>query len=109
MVKTTDMRNSHDIAPLWWFNCSTYRTLLIERQVGSHLMIVGTVRFKLPPQMPFTYDDNVIEALSPYGPDNSLDIRILPRGARGRKYFVDAETFYTIAESVTIDAVPVAQ
>jgi hypothetical protein len=72
-------------------------------------MIIDTVGFQLPPQMPFIYDDNVIQTLSPYGPDNSLDIRILPRRARGRKHFVDAETFYSIAESFTIDAIAITQ
>jgi hypothetical protein len=52
--------------------------------VRSHLIIIDTVGFQLPPQMPFIYDDNVIQTLSAYGPDNSLDIRILPRRARGR-------------------------
>jgi hypothetical protein len=59
--------------------------------------------------MPFIYDDNVIQTLSPYGPDNSLNIRILPRRARGRKHFVDAETFHSIAKSTAIDAVSVTQ
>ena len=71
----------------------------------SRLMIIDTVGFQLPPLMPFIYDDNVIQTLSPYGPDNSLDIRILPRRARGRKHFVDAETFHSIAKSTAIDAV----
>jgi hypothetical protein len=72
-------------------------------------MIVGTVGFQLPLQMPFIYNDNVIQALSPYGPDNSLDIRVLPRRARGCKHFFDAETFHSMSESITIDAVPVTQ
>jgi hypothetical protein len=72
-------------------------------------MIVGTVGFQLPPQMPFIDDDNVIQALSPYGADNSLDIRILPWRARGRKHFFNAEAFHSISESITIDAIPVTQ
>ena len=36
------------------------------------------------------------------GPDNSLNIRILPRRARGRRHFVDAETFHSIAKSTAI-------
>ena len=75
----------------------------------SRLMIVDTVGFQLPTQLPLIFDDNVIQTLSPYGPDNSLDIRILPRRARGRKHFVDAETFHSIAKSTAIDAVSVTQ
>ena len=72
-------------------------------------MIVGTVGFQLPPEMSLIENDNVIQALSPYRPNNSLDIRILPRRARGRKHFVDAENFYSIAESFTIDAIAITQ
>ena len=71
-------------------------------------MIVGTVGFQLPPQMPFIEDDNVIQALSPDAANYSLYIRVLPGRARGRKYFFDAETFHSISESNTVDAVPVA-
>jgi hypothetical protein len=52
--------------------------------VRSRLMIIDTAGF----QMPFIYDDNVIQTLSPYGPDNSLDIWILPRRARGSRLAV---------------------
>ena len=71
-------------------------------------MIVGTVGFQLPPQMSFIENDNVIQALSPYGSDNPLDIRILPGRARGRKHFFDAETFHSLAKPISVDAVPVA-
>ena len=53
-------------------------------------------------------NDDVIQALSPYAANGSLDLRILPGRARGRKHFFDAETFHSIVESSTVDAVPVA-
>ena len=71
-------------------------------------MIVGNVGFQLPPQMPFIHNDNVIQALSPDTANYSLNIRILPRRARGRKYFINTKVFHSTAESSTVDAVPVA-
>jgi hypothetical protein len=73
--------------------------------MGSRLMIlvVGNVRFWLPPQMPFTKDGGV-KAFTPNGTDNSLDVRQLPWGAWGRKHLFDTETFHSIAESLTLDA-----
>ena len=44
-------------------------------------MIIDTVGFQLPLQMPFIYDDNVIQTLSAYGPDNSL----CPQSEKSRK------------------------
>jgi hypothetical protein len=41
-------------------------------------MIIGTIGIELPPQVPFIYDDDVVQALPPYGADNSLDIWIKP-------------------------------
>ena len=71
-------------------------------------MIIGGIRFQLPPEMPFIYDDNVIEALSPDAANDSLDIRILPGRTRGRKHFFDTEAFHSAAEPTTVDTVPVA-
>jgi hypothetical protein len=71
-------------------------------------MIVGTLGFHLPPQMSFIENDDVIQAFSPYGPNNSLDVRVLPRRAASRKHFFDTETFHAAAESRPADAVPVA-
>ena len=71
-------------------------------------MIVGNVGFQLPPQMSFIEYDDVIQALSPDATNYSLDIRVLPWRARGRKHFFDTETFHSSAESSTVDAVSVA-
>ena len=49
----------------------------------SRLMIIGTVGYQLASQMPFIDDDKVIQTLSAYGPDNSLDIRIFAKVSAG--------------------------
>ena len=58
--------------------------------------------------MSFIEYDDVIQALSPDATNYSLDIWILPRGTRRRKYFVDTEAFHSTVESRTVDSVPVA-
>ena len=72
-------------------------------------MIVCTIGFHLPSQMPFIENNNVIQTLSPDRSDNAFHIRILPRRARSRKYFFDAETFHSMSESITVDAITVAK
>ena len=59
--------------------------------------------------MSFVEDDDMVQTISAGGSDNAFTERILPRRARGRKHFVDAETFYSIAESFTIDAIAITQ
>jgi hypothetical protein len=65
MMKATDMRNGEDISLIWQLNRSWYRTLLIERQVRSRLMIIAGIGFQHLSQMPFIENDDVIQALSP--------------------------------------------
>ena len=72
-------------------------------------MIVGTIGFQLPPQMPFIYDDNVVQALSPYGSNNSLDIRILPRRAGRRDNFLNIQALDPSSNLLTVNGIPITQ
>ena len=65
MMETTKMRDTHDLSLLWRLDRSRHRTLLIERQVRSRLVIIPGVGFQHPSQMPFIENDDVIQALSP--------------------------------------------
>ena len=65
MMEATDMRKGHDCSLIWLLNRSWYRTLLIERQVRSRLMIIPGVGLQYFSQMPFIENDDVIQALSP--------------------------------------------
>ena len=65
MMEAADMGNGHDISLIWWLNRSRYRTLLIERQVRSRLMIVAGVGLQDFSQMPLIENDDMIQALSP--------------------------------------------
>ena len=59
--------------------------------------------------MPFIQDDNVIQALSPYGANNSLDIRILPRIARGRNDLLDTYAPDPSSNLLTVNGIPIPQ
>jgi hypothetical protein len=65
MMEATDMRKGHDCSLIWLLNRSWYRTLLIERQVRSRLMIITGEALQQLSQMPFIENDDVIQALSP--------------------------------------------
>ena len=51
-----------------------------QRKMGPCPVIIGKVRLQNLQEMALTENDDVIEALSPYGSDKPLDIWILPRG-----------------------------
>ena len=59
--------------------------------------------------MPLIINDKMIQALSPYGADNSFDIGILPGRTRSRKRFFNAQAFYPIPESITLDTISVTK
>ena len=75
----------------------------------SRLMIIGGVGFHLPAQMPFTENDNMIQALSPYRANQSFHIGRLPWRTRGSAHFFNAETLQSSLEYIAIDAVPITQ
>ena len=51
----------------------------------SRLVIVGNVFVEGSTQVTSVEDDQVVEAFSAYGPDDSLNVTILPRAAIGRE------------------------
>ena len=54
-------------------------------------------------------DDDVIETLATNGPDQALDVGILPRTRWCRDDFMDAHAGDSISEAVPIDGVPIPE
>ena len=51
----------------------------------------------------------MIQALSPYGPNNSLDIRVLPRRARGRNDLLDTYATDPSSNLLSVNGIPITQ
>ena len=74
----------------------------------SRVVIVIEVSGEDPLQVRFAQQDDVIQAFAADGTDQSLDVRILPRRARGGDHFLDAQVVDPLAEADAVDAVAVA-
>ena len=79
MVQATDMGQRYNISHLGGFYSTSFRRILIRRYVRSARMIITEVLAKDSTQVPLFENNNMIQTVSTYGPDNSFDERVLPR------------------------------
>src|SRR5262245_20509688 len=70
-------------------------------------MKIAKVTFKNPAQMIVVEDDQMIQTLATYASDHPLDVRILPRTARGRPYFPNAHSLNSVLEVLPINSITI--
>ena len=80
MVEPAHFWQFYDLAHARRLDGSRLGRVFAQRKMGPCPVIVGKVRLQNLQEMALTENDDVIEALSPYGSDKPLDIWILPRG-----------------------------
>ena len=85
------------------------RRVLVEREVGSEILIVIDVRSQLAFQRSFVEDDHVVQALSPDGTDQALRERILPGALRRGLDLFDAHCLHAVPTDLAIDSIPIVQ
>ena len=55
------------------------RRILVEAEVRASAMVVPKVRRERASQVPLVEDDHVVETFATNGPNEALNVRILPR------------------------------
>jgi hypothetical protein len=86
---------------------SWHRSILLQPEVRSRLVVVGQVLLENTTQMSLSQHDHMVEAFPPDRPDDSLAVSVLPRGSRCCDDLFDAKGGYRICDPVAIDAVSV--
>ena len=79
MTQAADLWESDDLARIRRMNRTWFRAILLKRQVSSGSMVMVEIRCQDPPQVPFTRDDDVIEAFTPDRSDDAFRVGVLPR------------------------------
>ena len=79
-----------------------------QAQMRPVHMIVRQVIREDSAQVGLAEHYHVVEALSAYGPNQSLGVRILPGGSWRDHHFLDAHPFHPQLEEVAVDRVAVA-
>jgi hypothetical protein len=72
-------------------------------------MIITEVLAKDSTQVPLIENNNMIQTVSAYGPDNSFNERILPGRARGRNDLLDTQTLEPSSNLLTVNGIPITQ
>src|SRR5262245_42901493 len=87
VVQAADFRKLHDPARLGARDGSKVGCVLVEREMGARLMVIGEVPGQDSTQVSFAEDKNVVEALPADRTDQPLGEGILPGAVWGREDF----------------------
>ncbi len=79
MVQSAYLREFDHSALFRSLHWSRNRAVLRQRPMGTRVVIVFEVVLENVLEVAFADDDDVIEAFAADGPDESFDVRILPR------------------------------
>lgn len=110
MVQPAKHRRSHDGAEVGQLRLSAKRRAALQSLVWAMTVVVGEEEFfEHSPQMVLAQDNQMVEALPPNGPDQSLDVRILPRAVWRRRAILDPDRRDALLEHPAVDGVVVAQ
>jgi hypothetical protein len=108
-MQPTKLREGDSASRGSWVYGASFRTILVEREMCSSLVMILKICRQNPAQVALIEDDDVIEAFAANLPNDALDVRVLPwRPRRGNDFF-DAHRVNSIAEALTIRCVNVAQ
>ena len=109
MVQATDTGKRHNISHLWRFNSPGFRRIFVQRQMRPAGMVIFEIFAKDSTQVPLIENNNMIQAIPAYGPDNSFNERILPRRARGRNDLLDTQALDPSSNLLTVNGIPITQ
>jgi hypothetical protein len=109
VVQAADFGKLNDIACRGKLDRPEVGCVLVEREMGTCLMVVGEIAGQDAAEVSLAEDEHVIQALAPDRTDKALGKRILPGAVRRRGDFVDAHALHSVAKLLAVDLVAVAQ
>ena len=109
MVQAADFGRLHDLSCRGEVDRPQVGRVLVEGEVGSHLVVVGEIAGQDAAEVSLTEDEHVIQALAPNRADEPFGERILPRTVGRRKEVSDAHAFDTMPELLAVDSVTVVE
>ncbi len=79
VMQAADLWDSDHLASGGWLNVPEQRCVAVQGEVRPAVVVIGHVILEDPPQVLISENDQMVEALAPDRPDDSLSIRVLPR------------------------------
>jgi hypothetical protein len=80
MMQCANHRFFADRSELRWLNQSRLRAVLLQSKMGAALVVVAKILLEHPPEMLLVENDRMVQTFPPDPSDQSLNVRILPRG-----------------------------
>src|ERR1700704_270417 len=108
-MERAEVRDLYDRAAGWRLHRPWDGRFLVQGEVRAPLIIIDKEPSEGASQEALIPHDDVIETLTPQGPDQALDERILPRGARGNHKLLGAKTLQQATEGGSVAAVSIPQ
>lgn len=107
-MKPANLWELDDRAQFWRLHFPAVRRILPKGKMRARGMIVVEVAEQNPTQVAFGENDDMVETLTPDGPDHTFDIWTLPRGTWRNENLPDTEGLGAARELVTEDPVAIA-
>jgi hypothetical protein len=109
VMETADLGELDDRPVVDRLRLPSVRCILAEAEMCSGAVIVVEVAPKEPLEVRFIPGDDMIETFAPNRADETLDVRVLPRGVGCGAHVRDGESRHPPAERGAIDAVPIPE
>src|ERR671919_2889340 len=109
MVQPADFGKLHDLPRGGKLDRSKVGCVLVQREVGWRLMVVGEVAGQDATKVALAQNKHVIQALAPDRADEPLHERVLPRALRRCENLLAPHALHAVPKWLTIDLVMVTQ
>ena len=109
VMQAADFGNLHDLPRRGELERPEVGCVLVEREVGTRLMVVDEVAGQDAVEVSLAEHEHVIQTLAPYRSDHALGEGILPRAVRCREDFVNPHALHSVAKLLAKHQVTIAQ
>jgi hypothetical protein len=106
VIKAAENGRNYDAAPV--LDGPIDRGILVERPMGSQLIIVSSIVLQNSAQMRFPQDNHMVDALTPDRLDQAFSKTILSRCAWGDGLVPDTHGAQSPRDDSDIDAIPIS-
>ena len=109
VMQAADLRNLNHLPEARLLDRPGLWRILLKRQVGAIFLIIKKISPEDSPQMRFSENDDVVQAIPTYGADQPFTERILPRAPGCCHDFLDANRLNPFFKFFTINPVTIPQ
>src|SRR5437867_12897251 len=106
-MQTADLRDSYDGTKRGGLNAPRNRCIPLQGEMRPGRVVVVDVFPEHLSEMVLTEDDQVVQALAPDRPDDSLGVGVLPGRLRCGEDLPDTDSQNDLPEFVTVGTIPI--